>query len=253
MKRTRSPLAPHPSRAHSLSSSSLAVTQFSAGFGWECRLPRPLTTTGVHHRFYLGEAEDDVACTGLTTLLCHVAPRELVVPRGVLTAAARAAVTKCCAAATVSALTPGAEFPPPQEAWAALNGTFGVTTAAAGSPAVLPAVAGATDAARAALAALVGHLRRLKVDAELTAAAEVCGHAQYEGAMRLDGATIRNLELLENSEGGTAGTLLVPAPPSLPLSLSLALRSPVVYRTVGFSFRTPERYVPLCSQSCISL
>ena len=87
---------------------------------------------------------------------------------------------------------------------------------------VLPAVAGATDAARAALAALVGHLRRLKVAAELTTAAEVCAHAQYEGAMRLDGATIRNLELLENSEGGTAGTLLVPAPlavcpsPSLP-------------------------------------
>lgn len=59
-----------------------------------------------------------MACTGLTTLLCHVAPRELVVPRGCLTAAARAAVTKCCAAATLSALSPDTEFPSPEQACA---------------------------------------------------------------------------------------------------------------------------------------
>ena len=37
----------------------------------------------------------------------------------------------------------------------------------------------------------------------------MCAYQQYAGtAVKLDGATIRNLELLENSEGGTAGTLL---------------------------------------------
>jgi hypothetical protein len=62
----------------------------------------------------VGEADDDDACTALSTLLAHVSPRELVVPRGTLSAAARAAVTKCCGAAELSALTPASEFPTPQ-------------------------------------------------------------------------------------------------------------------------------------------
>lgn len=82
----------------------------------------------------------------------------------------------------------------------------------------------ADGASLAALAALAAHLRRMKVpppramavapggltprfssmqtDSELLMHSSVSPHSLYCGAMRLDGSTMANLELLEGADGG---------------------------------------------------
>ncbi|GAQ86033.1 putative MutS homolog 6-2 [Klebsormidium nitens] len=60
-----------------------------------------------------------------------------------------------------------------------------------------------------ALWALICHLRRLKVAAEMLPRGELSSYAVYRGSLRLDGQTLQNLELLQNAaDGGRAGTLL---------------------------------------------
>lgn len=57
--------------------------------------------------------------------------------------------------------------------------------------------------------ALICHLRRLKVAAEMLPRGELSSYAVYRGSLRLDGQTLQNLELLQNvADGGRSGTLL---------------------------------------------
>ena len=77
-----------------------------------------------------------------------------------------------------------------------------------GIPRLSPAVLAAGSGALAALVALTLHLQRMNADAELAGAAAVVPYGLYSAALRLDGPTLKNLELLENAEGGGVGSLL---------------------------------------------
>ena len=183
-------------------------------------------------RLRVGSFRDDASRAGLATLLSRTAPAEVLTRRGAASAAARVALAKTPSAPRVVGLTPGTEFPEDgdaaDEALDALaaawdegargthrEGRAGEANAAEGSGRVSrfsalrsAVVRDASPAARAATAALATHLDRLKCASAL-AAAEATAHAVYaEERVRLDGPTLRDLELLATAEGRSEGSLL---------------------------------------------
>uniref|UniRef100_A0A061S473 Dna mismatch repair protein msh6-2 n=1 Tax=Tetraselmis sp. GSL018 TaxID=582737 RepID=A0A061S473_9CHLO len=156
---------------------------------------------------FLGSLSDDGSLSSLSSLLAQLCPKEVLVKRGELGADASRLVARSLRdGASLSRLTPGDEFPDPPAAAGALESS-GVWGPRSAWPEALER---ADDSALAALAALTAHLRRLRADAELLGKCSVrpfdifaCG-----SAVRLDGPTIGNLELLEGAEGGRQGSLL---------------------------------------------
>ena len=176
-------------------------------------------------RLRVGAFDDDPSRGALATKLALIAPAEVLVPRLGVSAAARTALSACPSAPNTTALTPGAEFPRDAEgADARLRDARMIRT---------PAVRDAPALARRAVAALAAHLERLRCAAPLLAAEatleiETGAAAAAEektrpgttpgpagttrtGALpplRLDAATLANLELLRGSDGTREGSLL---------------------------------------------
>ena len=184
-------------------------------------------------RLRVGSFGDDASRASLATLLSRTAPAEVVTRRGGVSAAARVALAKTPSAPRVVALAPRTEFP--EDGAAADDALDALAVAWDGgasrderadetndrytgsgrsgrvervSALRSSAVRDARPAARAATAALATHLDRLRCASAL-AAAEATAHAVYaEERVRLDGPTLRDLELLVTAEGRAEGSLL---------------------------------------------
>ena len=156
----------------------------------------------------IGSLRDDEHRVALATLLAQVAPAEVLVTRGRVSECARREIVKCVSKPTVTALTPGDEFPiDPSQSDAILDDV------PAGSPrprtwATNTQVSTAHPSARACAAAIKSHLRRLNCLTAVTSAC-IAKHDVYAGGrVRMDAATLANLELLCGSEGTKEGSLL---------------------------------------------
>ena len=146
----------------------------------------------------IGSLRDDEHRVALATLLAQVAPAEVLVTRGRVSDAARREIVKCVSKPTVTALTPGDEFPiDPSQSDAILSADISNTEVTTAHP-----------SARACAAAIKSHLRRLNCERAVTSAC-VAKHDVYAGGrVRMDAATLANLELLCGSEGTKEGSLL---------------------------------------------
>ncbi|KAK9846574.1 hypothetical protein WJX81_006840 [Elliptochloris bilobata] len=158
-------------------------------------------------RFYVGAVHDDAGRANLSALLTQVAPREVLFARGGLSAATARCLASPPVPLQLSPVEPGAEFPDPVDMGAYEEGAQ--MQARLGHLRLPAEVCAAGAASLAALAALRRHLMRLHADDELASSAHVVApYSAYAGALRLDGPTLANLELLENSCGTAEGSLM---------------------------------------------
>ncbi|CAL8460672.1 g202 [Coccomyxa elongata] len=170
------------------------------------RVHTPATATGnvsveAVHLMALHEAPMDSHATACQE--SRVAPRELLVRRNELSAITQRALMTHNLAMEITNVS-AAEFPDPhvfasgdrfQEIFKELIVPHNIQAMGAG--------------AMAALSALCLYLKRANADKELaTHAQKVVSYKTYAGALCLDGPTLTNLELLENTTGGTEGSLL---------------------------------------------
>eukprot|EP00727_Mastigamoeba_balamuthi_P004731 m51a1_g14256 putative dna mismatch repair protein msh6 (1263) ;mRNA; f:277351-288130 len=160
-----------------------------------------------------GEFTDDKARTALETLLVSLRPRELLLaPDGSDNAPSQltlALVSSVCAGSADVSRRPTAE---PDATAKELDGVFGGSA----WPAEVRAVREST-LALAAVGMCVSYLRVIKMDAQVLPCARwgplgslalQGGAGELTDSLVLDGQTLRNLEVLRNSSGGTEGTLL---------------------------------------------
>jgi len=161
---------------------------------------------------HLGRCDDGSSRSGLGALLAQVAPAEVLVPRGGLGAATSRLLRHPPFPMRVTQLDPEREFCPPGRAREALLAQPLARNArgweAVGAP--------ASEEALAALGGLLAHLKRLRTDSELFSQVELKKYEIYGGAvagvgagaaLRMDGPTLANLDVLE-SEAGFEGSLL---------------------------------------------
>ena len=145
-------------------------------------------------------------------LLAHVAPVEVLVPRGGLGAATSRMLRHPPFPMRVTQLDPEREFCPPGRAREALVAQPLARNARGWETVGAPA----SEEALAALGGLLAHLKRLRTDSELFSRVELKKYDIYGGAavgvgagaaLRMDGPTLANLDVLE-SEAGFEGSLL---------------------------------------------
>ncbi|KAK9813990.1 hypothetical protein WJX73_008383 [Symbiochloris irregularis] len=157
-------------------------------------------------RFYIGSASDDAGRANLGAILMQVAPREILVARGQLSQATLRALASPPSPTQLSPVNLGSEFPDPTLFAGdpkALQGKLGGLQLAPGLS------SSAAPEALAALAALKSHLARMHAEGELaTKAQAVVPYEMYASALRMDGPTLGNLELLAGADGGVEGSLL---------------------------------------------
>ncbi|KAK9852353.1 hypothetical protein WJX84_008725 [Apatococcus fuscideae] len=155
-------------------------------------------------RFYVGSATDDASRANLGALLTQIAPRELLTARGSMTKTTDRLLTSPPVPLQLSSVQPGSEFPDPSDIALATD-----KQALFGTLQLSDEMAHSDPAGLAALAALQQHLKRMLASQELASTAQlVVPYEVYTGALRLDGPTLHNLELLEGGEGGPDGSLL---------------------------------------------
>eukprot|EP00897_Mesotaenium_endlicherianum_P009401 jgi/Mesen1/848/ME000112S10999 len=171
---------------------------------------------------YVGSIRDDASRATFGALLMQVCPQELLHEAGGLTAETRKMLKRASGPGLlpmqVTALQPGVEYLTPPEAarvaatWPYFRSSEKNAADMAQKTEGMPAVIQECDQqglVSGALVALVYHLRRLKADAELLLQSQLRPYALHTGCLQLDGQTVANLELLENSaDGGVSGTLL---------------------------------------------
>eukprot|EP00667_Euglena_gracilis_P003316 EG_transcript_3322 len=159
--------------------------------------------------FHLARLEDTAHRGELATLLHRCKPKELIVERDNLSKASLAMLRREVVDPIVNKLVPGKEF------WAAAETRrqldAGAYFAEGDRPDALTRF-WEDDLVMSALGGCVCYLRRLKLDEELLAMRQM---AEYNSAasvgrhMVLDGPTLANLEVLENTrDKGGEGTLL---------------------------------------------
>lgn len=176
----------------------------------------------------IGQWRDDELRSQLRAALTALQPVELVLPRGELSGPTRKVVLGVLRSPLVNELPVGAGdkcFWPGDHTWEELREGEYFATCGGTMPAVLAAMARDTSAHAAAGCALGGcisFLRSALLDKRVLGAGRVEDMAAAVGVgaptaraerdvpahMTLDGPALENLEILENSEGGTAGTLL---------------------------------------------
>ncbi|KAI1894508.1 hypothetical protein AGOR_G00116520 [Albula goreensis] len=187
-------------------------------------------------RFHLGQFQDDRHCSRLRTLVAHFSPAQVLFERGNLSAETQKLVKASLSSALQEVLVPGAQF------WEAAK-TLKVLAEedyfkeSEGLPAVLKGMTSESDSlgltpgegyelALSALGACIFYLKKCLVDQELLSMANFEEYlpvdveleqadgassffAQTRQRMVLDGVTLANLEVLQNSStGGMEGTLL---------------------------------------------
>jgi len=181
-------------------------------------------STGV---FYIGQFVDDPQFTQFETLLLRAKPREVVYPKGALDSTAIKLIKRHLGNALLNAIDPNEQF------WDAERSEWELNAAAyfadkeasadreAGGdhtkveqwPEVLQTVH--KEGGKLTLSAVGGcvwYLRSLKLDEELVSMKNFRHMRDFEGervgSLVIDGQTLCNLEILENSSGTTQGTLL---------------------------------------------
>ncbi|KAK9867213.1 hypothetical protein WJX84_002119, partial [Apatococcus fuscideae] len=155
-------------------------------------------------RFYVGSTSDDASRANLGALLTQIAPRELLTARGGLTKTTERLLTSPPVPLQLSTVQPGSEYPDPADIAAMQD-----KKAFFGGLQLSDEMAQSDPSGLAALAALQHHLTRMLASQELASSAQlVVPYEVYTGALKLDGPTLHNLELLEGGEGGPDGSLL---------------------------------------------
>jgi len=175
-------------------------------------------STGV---FYVGQFVDDAQLTQFETLLLRAKPREVVYPKGALDSTAIKLIKRHLANPLLNAIDPDEQFWDAERSEWELNAaayfadteTDGEQTQVKQWPEVLQTVH--TEGGKLALSAVGGcvwYLRSLKLDTELVSMKNFRHMRDFEGerigSLVIDGQTLCNLEILENSNGTTQGTLL---------------------------------------------
>ncbi|XP_024516949.1 DNA mismatch repair protein MSH7 isoform X1 [Selaginella moellendorffii] len=166
---------------------------------------------------YVGSFCDNDAYSALDALVMQIAPQEVLYEIGGLSPSALKVFQRYIRPGSLplvlTPLQPGADFPEPATVLELISsrGYFQECVKCSGQQPGFPGVLDTVDhkdAAMTALGALVSHLHRIKMDAEIYNGV-LCAYELYWGFMRLDGQTIANLELLANTaNGGKAGSLM---------------------------------------------
>ena len=176
-------------------------------------------STGV---FYTGQFVDDDQLTQFETLLLRAKPREVVFPKGGLESAAIKLIKRHLNNPLLNALDPDEQFWDAEKSEWELNATGYFAYADADTsqhtrieqwPEVLRnAHKDGSKLALSAVGGCVSYLRSLKLDEELVSLKNFRPLCDFEGesvsSLVIDGQTLCNLEILENSNGTTEGTLL---------------------------------------------
>jgi len=176
-------------------------------------------STGV---FYVGQFVDDAQLTQFETLLLRAKPREVVYPKGGLDPTAMKLIKRHLNNPLLNALDEDVQFWDAEKSEWELNAAayFVNADAVEGQhtkvevwPEVLQTVH--KEGSKLALSAVGGcvwYLRSLKLDSELVSMKNFRHMRDFEGervgSLVIDGQTLCNLEILENSNGTTEGTLL---------------------------------------------
>lgn len=178
-------------------------------------------STGV---FYVGQFVDDDQLTQFETLLLRAKPREVVYPKGGLDPMAIKLIKRHLQNPLLNALDPGEQFWDAERCeWELNTGAYFAeldTDADIDTPTKVdqwPEVMRATheEGGKLTLSAVGGcvwYLRSLKLDTELVSMKNFRPIRDFEGervgSLVIDGQTLCNLEILENSNNTTDGTLL---------------------------------------------
>lgn len=175
-------------------------------------------STGV---FYVGQFVDDAQLTQFETLLLRAKPREVVYPKGGHDPLAIKLMKRHLSNPLLNAIDPDEQFWDAERSEWELNSAsyFADSSHQAEHTTVdqWPEVLRATHneggkLALSAVGACVWYLRSLKLDTELVSLRNFRYMRDFEGerssSLIIDGQTLCNLEILENSSGGNEGTLL---------------------------------------------
>ncbi|KAJ3067378.1 DNA mismatch repair protein msh6 [Podochytrium sp. JEL0797] len=166
--------------------------------------------------FSVSHFGDDVHRTHLETLLRQLKPKELVLEKGGVSATTFKLIKNCLPESPqINHLVPDAEFWSAEATWDELQRVayFGVPDLAGKICVSMPeAVEKVKDVpvVLSALGGLLSYLRSLKLDKDLVSARNFHTYDPLRqfGNLVLDGQTLLNLEVFENtSDGGTEGTL----------------------------------------------
>jgi len=163
-------------------------------------------------QFFVGSLTDDSSRSSLGSLLMQVSPQELLFETGGLSKVTWKELKKYSSlgssALELTALQPGLDFMDASmvfelfQSRGYFKGSFATPWSAAFDGIVHE------ELATIALGGLVAHLHRMKLDDDLLCNGAVSSYEVYKGSLRLDGQTLSNLEILNNStDGGKEGTL----------------------------------------------
>ncbi|KAJ0254692.1 DNA mismatch repair protein MSH7 [Hirschfeldia incana] len=161
-------------------------------------------------RFWVGSISDDASCAALGALLMQVSPKEVIYDSKGLSREAQQALRKY----TLTGSTAVQLNPLPQEmgdadACGVRNMIESSGYFRGSSESWKSAIDGLTESgiALSALGDLINHLSRLKLE-DVLKNGDIHPYKVYSGCLRIDGQTMVNLEIFNNSfDGGPSGTL----------------------------------------------
>ncbi|KAI0216514.1 DNA mismatch repair protein msh6, partial [Massospora cicadina] len=154
--------------------------------------------------FQLCSFEDDRSLTQLETLVMQIRPRELVYEKAKLSAQALKLFTDRVDSIIKNALVPHTEF---WDAATTLDELSATKYFGDGWPPALLELKGCPHAI-SALGGLIWYLRSLKIEKDLLTLKNFHRYRPMEGStLILDGQSLNNLEVLQNSDGSDAGTI----------------------------------------------
>ncbi|GAA6051780.1 hypothetical protein JCM3770_004968 [Rhodotorula araucariae] len=173
--------------------------------------------------FSLSSFTDDACRTQLETLVRQLKPKELIHQKGNLSVSTIRLLRNCLGIECQwTALKEGKEFLRPEDARAEVVKLFKESRDAGDAAmeveddeeAIVPeSIRNMYDkpVAMSALGGMVWYLRQLNLDADLVTARNFNVYdplSRSNGTLVLDGQTLAHIEVLQNSQGGTEGTLL---------------------------------------------
>ncbi|CAA7045758.1 unnamed protein product [Microthlaspi erraticum] len=161
-------------------------------------------------RFWVGSISDDASCAALGALLMQVSPKEVIYESKRLSREAQKALRKyTLTGSTAVQLSPVPQVMEDTNASGVRNVIESNRYFRGSSESWNSAVDGLSDCdiALSALGELINHLTRLKLE-DVLKNGDIYPYQVYRGCLRIDGQTMVNLEIFNNSyDGGPSGTL----------------------------------------------
>ncbi|KAL1190540.1 DNA mismatch repair protein MSH7 [Cardamine amara subsp. amara] len=161
-------------------------------------------------RFWVGSISDDASCAALGALLMQVSPKEVVYDSKGLSREAQKALRKyTLTGSSAVQLAPEPQVMGDTDAGGVRNMIESNGYFKGSSESWNCAVGGLSecDIALSALGELINHLSRLKLE-DVLKNGDIYPYQVYRGCLRIDGQTMVNLEIFNNScDGGPSGTL----------------------------------------------